>query len=178
MKEIKLIDSKPLFDHPWAQIYLDIVEIGGIHHKYFYLVSPEDAVVTLGITSKNEIILTRQYRHPIGQIIYDLPGGRLEPGENPLEGARREFEEETGFFPGHIERLGYYNQFPGMIRAATNMFFARDLIPTRQNLDEGEELKVILMPVGEVMELIMEEKIIDGSLQLAVLMASQKGLLK
>jgi ADP-ribose pyrophosphatase len=92
------------------------------------------------LTSAGEIVLTRQYRHPVGRVIYDLPAGSLNPGESPLEGARREFEEETGYYPNHIEPLGYYNQFPGVLRAATTLFFASDLLPTHQHLDEGEEL--------------------------------------
>jgi 8-oxo-dGTP pyrophosphatase MutT (NUDIX family) len=63
-------------------------------------------------------------------VIYDLPAGHLAPGEDPVQGACREFEEETGYYPRHIEKLGYYNQFPGVLRAATNLFFASDLLPT------------------------------------------------
>jgi ADP-ribose pyrophosphatase len=110
-------------------------------------------------------------------VIYDLPAGRLEPGEDPCEGARREFEEETGYYPNRIEKIGYYNQFPGTLRAGTNLYFATDLTPTRQRLDEGEELETVLMPVSEVLRLILEGEFIDGSLQLGVLLAYQKGLL-
>jgi len=53
----------------------------------------------------------------------------LNPGESPLEGARREFEEETGYFPRRIEPLGTYNQFPGTLVAFTHLFFATDLGP-------------------------------------------------
>jgi ADP-ribose pyrophosphatase len=101
----------------------------------------------------------------------------LNPGEDPLNGARREFEEETGFYPQHIERLGYYNQFPGTLRAATNLFFACDLQPTRQNLDEGEFLEIVFKPVEEILDMILAGEIIDGSLQLGILLALAKGLL-
>ncbi len=172
----KVISSHALFDHPWVQIVQDVLEVHGQQVNYFYLASPVEAVATVGLTSDNQIILTRQYRHPIGRVIYDLPAGRLNPGEDPLEGAKREFEEETGYYPGHIERLGYYNQFPGTLRAATNLFFAKDLQPTRQNLDPGEFLEVVFMPIAQVLDLILSGSCIDGSLQLGVLLALQKGL--
>src|SRR4030042_2614714 len=121
MIDYKVISSQILFDHPYAKVILDTLEYGGNQHPYFYLTSPVDAVATVGLTDKGCIILTRQYRHPIGQIIFDLPAGHLEPGEDPIHGARREFEEETGYFPRHIEQLGYYNQFPGVLRAATTL---------------------------------------------------------
>lgn len=178
MTTYRIINSQVLFDHSWARVVVDTLEADGKSRPYFYLESPVDAVATVGLTAGGEIILTRQYRHPVGQVIYDLPAGRLEPGEDPLEGARREFEEETGYFPNHIEKLGYYNQFPGTLRAGTNLFFATDLTRTGQHLDEGEELETVFMPVGEVLDLIKSGELIDGSLQLGVLLAHCRGLLQ
>jgi ADP-ribose pyrophosphatase len=177
MSDYKLVSSQTLFDHPWVQIIHDLLEHQGQEINYFYLASPVEAVATVGLTADRKIILTQQYRHPVGQVIFDLPAGRLNPGEDALSGARREFEEETGYYPQHIERLGYYNQFPGTLRAATNLFFACDLQPTRQNLDEGEFLEIVFKPVEEVLEMILTGQFIDGSLQLGVLLALSKGLL-
>jgi ADP-ribose pyrophosphatase len=175
--DYRIVKTKILFDHPWARIIVDTLQHHGIEQPYFYLTSPVEAVATVGLTSHGEIILTRQYRHPVGKIIYDLPAGRLDPEEDPIDGARREFEEETGYYPNHIEKLGYYNQFPGTLRAATNLFFAKDLMPTHQKLDEGEELDIVFKPISEVLSMILQDKIIDGSLQLGFLMALQKGLI-
>ena len=177
MFDYKLISSQVLFDNPYARVILDTLEYAGVQRPYFYLTSPVDAVATVSLTHEGCIILTRQYRHPIRQIIYDLPAGHLEPGEEPIQGARREFEEETGYFPRHIEKLGYYNQFPGVLRAATNLFFATDLVQTNQHLEPGEVLETVHKPVNEVIEMIINGNIIDGSLQLGVLLALQKGLL-
>jgi ADP-ribose pyrophosphatase len=177
MMDYKLINSKILFDNPYAKVIVDTLEYDGVQRPYFYLTSPVEAVATVSLTAEQCIILTRQYRHPIGMVIYDLPAGHLEPGENPLDGARREFEEETGFYPANMLKLGYYNQFPGVLRAATNLFFATDLLPTKQNLEPGEILETVHVPVKEVLRMILEGQIIDGSLQLGVLLAMQKGLL-
>jgi len=177
MSDYKIVSSQTVFDHPKARILVDTLEQQGKQRTVFYLVSPVEAVATVALAPGGELILTRQYRHPVGRVIYDLPAGRLNPGEDPLAGARREFEEETGFYPCHMENLGYYNQFPGTIRAATNLFFASDLLPSRQNLDEGEELEIVMKPVQEVLAMILAGELIDGSLQLGVLLALQKGLL-
>jgi ADP-ribose pyrophosphatase len=177
MFDFKLINSQILFDHPYARVIVDTLEYQGEQHPYFYLTSPVDAVATVSLTEEGCIILTRQYRHPVQQIIYDLPAGHLEPGEDPIQGARREFEEETGFFPCHIEQLGYYNQFPGVLRAATTLFFATELVRTIQHLEPGEVLETVHKPVDEVVKMILDGKIIDGSLQLGVLLALHKGFL-
>jgi ADP-ribose pyrophosphatase len=173
----KVVETQVLFDHPWARVVVDILDCEGVSKPYFYLESPVDAVATVGVTEANEILLTHQYRHPIGRMIYDLPAGRLEPGEDPLQGARREFEEETGYYPRHMEPLARYNQFPGTLRVFTSLFFARDLVPTQRRLDPGEELDVVCLPVSEVLKRILRGDLIDGSLQLGVLLAYYKGLL-
>jgi ADP-ribose pyrophosphatase len=177
MFDFKLIRSQVLFDNPYAKVMLDTLEYGGVERPYFYLTSPVDAVATVSLTSTRCIILTHQYRHPVGRVIYDLPAGHLEPGEDPIQGARREFEEETGYYPRHIEMLGYYNQFPGVLRAATNLYFATDLVKTTQHLEPGEILETVHKPVAEVHQMILHGDFIDGSLQLGVLLALQKGLL-
>jgi ADP-ribose pyrophosphatase len=177
MMDYRVVQSQVLFDHPYARVILDTLEYDGSQHPYFYLTSPVDAVATVGLTDEGCIILTRQYRHPIGQVIYDLPAGHLEPGEDPVQGACREFEEETGYHPGHIQKLGYYNQFPGVLRAATNLFFATHLVKTHQNLEPGEILETHHIPVAQVVKMILNGNIIDGSLQLGVLLALQKGFI-
>jgi ADP-ribose diphosphatase len=173
--EIKIIRSKTLFDNPYAKVILDTLEYDGIEHDYFYLTSPVDAVATVSLTGNGCIILTRQYRHPIRKVIFDLPAGHLEPDETPLNGARREFEEETGYYPRCMQKLGYYNQFPGVLKAGTNLFFATDLVKTHQHLEPGEVLKTYHVPVQKVLDWIGRGKIIDGSLQIGVLLALQKG---
>ena len=175
--EVHILDSQVIFERMNVRILVDTIESAGRTRPYFYLEGTTGAVATVGVTRDGQLVLTRQYRHPIRQVIYDLPAGRLNPGEDPLDGARREFEEETGYYPEHMENLGEYNQFPGTLRVATTLFFARDLRLTHQNLDEGEELDVVLKPVGEVLSLIANNQYIDGSLQLGVLLAHLKGLI-
>jgi len=177
MIDFRIVASETLFDHPWVRILKDTLEFKGVQRPYYYLASPVEAVATVGLAPGCKIVLTRQYRHPIGRVIYDLPAGRLNPGEDPIEGARREFEEETGFHPNRIQKLGYYNQFPGTLRAATNLFFASELTQAEQHLDDGEYLEIVLMAVKDVLEMILEGAFIDGSLQLGVLLALYKGLL-
>ncbi len=177
MMNFKLLRSQVLLDNPYARVIVDTLDFDGVERPYFYVTSPVEAVATVSLTDLGCIILTRQYRHPVGQVIYDLPAGHLEPGEEPLDGARREFEEETGYYPNHMQKLGYYNQFPGVLRAATNLFFATDLVQTSQHLEPGEVLETVHKPVEEVLQMILSGELIDGSLQLGVLLALQKGLL-
>ncbi len=177
MEEVKILSTKVLFEHPVVRIVVDSVEVDGHRQRLIYLDSNINAVATLGVTDDNQILLTRQYRHPVRKFIYDLPAGKLNPGETPMDGARREFEEETGYVPQEIFHLTTYNQFPGMLRANTHLFFARHLLKTQQHLDEGEYLEVAAWPVQKVLDGVLAGDFIDGSVQLAVLLALQQRLI-
>jgi ADP-ribose pyrophosphatase len=175
MVDFEIIHQKIVFEEPWAKLVVDTLLHRGKTRPYYYLISPTESVAVVGITSKQEVILTYQYRHPVRRYIFDLPAGGLLPGETPLTGARREFEEETGFYPNSLNKLGYFNQFPGSMKAGTHLFFAKNLIPTQQNLDPNEELTIVFKTANEILDLIKRGQLIDGSLQLGILLALQLG---
>ena len=177
-EDYTVVSRQMILDHPRVQIIADTLSYRGRQRPYLYLESPSQAVSVVALRSDGCIVLTRQYRHPIRAVIYDLPGGRVEPDEAPADGARRELEEETGYHAGRLELLCRFNQFPGSIKATTTIFFATDLTFTRQNLDEHEELEVVPMPIPDVLDLILRGAAYDGSLQLGVLLAAHKGLLQ
>lgn len=171
-----LVESRVLLDHAFVRMLGDTLEYQGRRRPYYYLESPVESVATLALTENREILLTRQYRHPIREVIFDLPAGRLSPGEDALAGARRELEEETGYRAGTLVPLGRFNPFPGSLKVTAHLFFATDLTPTLQRLDPDEELDLVLMPFDEVLAGVLNGEFIDGSLQMAMLLAAQKGL--
>ena len=176
MDDWQLKDRKVVFDHPWVRIIVDTLARGELHKPYILIESPVDAVATVAITAAHEIVLTRQYRHPVERVITDLPAGRANPGEDPLVAARRELEEETGYRPGKLVALGKANPFPGSLKVNMHLFFASELSPGQQHLDDGEELEVHLRPFDEVYAEVLEGQHIDAALQWGALLARAKGL--
>lgn len=176
MDDWKIAERKVVFDHHWVRVVQDTLTRNGVSKLYYSLESPVDSVATVAVTADHQLVLTRQYRHPIRQIIFDLPAGRAEPGEDPLEGARRELEEETGYRAGSILPLATFNPFPGSLKVKAYLFFAMDLTPGEQHLDPGEELEIHLRPFDEVYAEVIAGQHVDAHLQMGVLMARTRGL--
>lgn len=176
MQRWEVTEQKVLFDHQWVRLIVDTLAREGVSRPYFYLESPVDSAAAVAVTPAREIVLVRQYRHPIGQTIYDLPAGRMEPGEDPLEGARREMEEETGYRAGRMILLATLSPFPGSLKVTQYLYFADQLTPGEQRLDPGEELDIVLRPFDEVYAEVLAGQHLDGALQIGVLFARAKGL--
>lgn len=178
MDNWQVLTTTYLLDTPWVKIIQDRLchRGSGVERDYYYLSSPNDAVATVALTDDDCVLLTRQYRHPLRKVIWDLPAGAMKPDESPVEAAARELGEETGYRASEMRQLAYFNQFPGSMKVGTYLFFARRLTWIGQDLDPGEELEVVAMPFGEALEMVLNAKVLDGSLMLGLLMVAQKGL--
>jgi ADP-ribose diphosphatase len=108
------------------------------------------------------VILIRQFRLAAGGFIYEIPAGKLFPGEDPHLCAERELEEEIGYRAGKIERLETFFTAPGFTDEVMHLFLATGLTKTKQNLDHDEVLEVIEMQLEEAMARIRDGTIRDA----------------
>ena len=122
---------------------------------------------------KNDmLILIKQYRHAVGEYIWEIPAGTLNPDEDPLECAKRELAEETGYSANMREKLGEITPVPGNSDERIHIFFAADLVQTEQNLDEDEVLNVHEIKVSEALEMIYKGVIQDSKTIAGLFMAT------
>ncbi len=177
MDNWKTIAREVVYHQPYADVVIETLARGEERIPYYVLECPYDAVATLALTNDNKLIVLREYRHPIGEIIYNLPGGRAEEGEPLAESAARELREETGYSAERIEPLGRYNPMPGSLRLTIYLFFASQLTQGAQSLDIYEEVEVHLLDIDAVYSQVLSGQHIDVGLQLAVMLARSKGLL-
>jgi ADP-ribose pyrophosphatase len=116
------------------------------------------------------ILIERQYRHAAGQFLYELPAGRIEPGEAPLAAAKRELIEETGFRAKKWSRLVRYYASPGFLSETMQVFLAEDIRPGVAEPEEDEKITLHHIPLSELLAQIHAQKILDGKTILSVLM--------
>ncbi len=100
------------------------------------------------------VVLTRQYRYPIDGYLLEVPAGTMNPGESPLDCARRELEEETGMVGEDFTWLSQIHILPSYTDERIHVFLARGLRPSRQNLDDDEIIQVVRYPLERVMAMI------------------------
>jgi ADP-ribose pyrophosphatase len=128
----------------------------------------------LPLFADDRIALVRQYRHPAGTELLEIPAGRIEPGESPAECAAREITAEVGARPGHLEMLAEFFSTPGFCEEKLHIYLATDFTPTSQNLDPDEVIEVVYLTLTEALRLIERGEIVDAKTIIAILLASNR----
>lgn len=148
----KILTSRYLSDHPYFRARVDSYQTssGKIVDPYFVVELPP-SVVVMGITEDNEVLVVRQYRHPVQEYLIELPGGFIDNDETPQLAAEREMLEETGYSFSFFHYLGFSAANPGVLNNFSHFFVARGgKKAAEQSLDQNEEIEVISMPLDEV----------------------------
>jgi 8-oxo-dGTP pyrophosphatase MutT (NUDIX family) len=128
----------------------------GHEHPRVRVESP-DWVNVIALTAGSELILIRQYRFGIEAGTLEIPGGCVEPGEEPAAAAARELEEETGYVPGRLEPLGFVHPNPALQPNRCHSFLALDCERRHEGRqDAGEDILVELHPRADVPRLVLE----------------------
>ncbi len=143
------------------------------NHTIREVVEHPGGAVVLGVLPDEKIILIKQYRYPIDKFIYELPAGKLDPGEDPMVCAMRELEEETGYRAGKIDLLTYIYTSPGFCSEKLYIYLAWDLQKKEQDLEEGEVLSVEYKTIDEAVEMILNGEIVDAK-SIAGIMVGEK----
>jgi len=109
----------------------------------------------VALTKNNEVVLIRQYRHGVQDILWEIPGGVVEDGEEPLAGIRRELLEETGYTASEFIQVGKLYPNPAFQTNTVYYFLALDAEKvTGQSLDDGEDIEVHLVPLDSLIEMV------------------------
>jgi ADP-ribose pyrophosphatase len=173
-----LLSSKVVYQGPLFRVQHDkLIEPGGRQNERD-VIRHNGSVVILAIDSSKSkrdpwIVLERQYRHAANQFLWELPAGKLEPGEEPLAGAQRELAEETGYRAKKWRPLVEYYASPGFLGESMKVFLAEGLQPGETNLEEDENIELRLVKLSELLKMIEKGAILDGKTLTSVLLYSR-----
>jgi ADP-ribose pyrophosphatase len=133
---------------------------GTVHHRET-VVHP-GAVVIVGLLDPERVVLIRNYRIAVDEELLELPAGTIDPGEDPLETARRELAEETGFRAENFRRLTEFWVSPGILSERMHLFLATGLEPGRAAPEAGEQIQTLVVGWEEALAMIDQQKIRDA----------------
>jgi ADP-ribose pyrophosphatase len=174
-----LLSSETVFEGPLFRVLRDrLVEPGG-KDATRDIVRHNGSVVILAIDNvKNKrdpwVVIERQYRHAAGRFLWELPAGKLEPGEDALMGAQRELAEETGYRAKKWKPLVEYYASPGFVGESMKVFLAEGLVAGDPHPEEDEQIAFRLVKLSELVKLIELGAILDGKTLTAVLLYARK----
>ena len=161
----KILESRNLF----PKFRMDSCELPSGKPYKAYVFEFDAWANVVALTKHNEVVLVKQYRHGVQEILLELPGGVVDSGEDPLEGAKRELMEETGYSAGNIIEVGRLYPNPAIQQNTLFCYLATDVEwAGEQHLDEAEEIEVQLIPLDELIEMARQGKFLHA-LNVAVL---------
>lgn len=160
MKE-KLINSEVKFKGQILELRLDTVELPNNKIATREVVRHPGAVSIVAFDGQN-VLLVRQYRHPVQEVLWEIPAGKLDLGEEPLACAKRELHEETGYKAGEWKLLSNFFTTPGFSDENMFLYLATKLEEGEQCLDEDEFLSLERVPLEKALEMVVNGEIKDA----------------
>lgn len=158
----KQLSSEQVFEGRFLKVRRDTVSLPDGGEAYREFIRHPGAVAVLALTDDGRLVMERQYRYPAAQTFIEIPAGKIDPDEPPADTARRELLEETGYQASQWRYLGKAFPCIGYADEVIHYYLATGLTLSARQLDEGEFLEVMLLPVDEVQAMSLDGRITDS----------------
>ncbi|GHU65656.1 ADP-ribose pyrophosphatase [Clostridia bacterium] len=168
--EEKTMSSEMIYQGAIINLRRDEVTVKDGRTSYREIVEHGGGVVILGVTKEGRIPMVRQYRKAPEKVVFELPAGKLDPGEDPLAAARREFREETGYTAEEVKHVSAFYPTIGYSTELLHIYFASGLTAGETDFDENEALETEEYEPGKLYKMIGEGVIDDGKTLIALLL--------
>lgn len=169
--DIKVIQSDCVFQGKVFDVHIDQIETPTGRTQRIDYVKHAGGATIIPVDDKDLILFVRQYRHPSGEVLLELPAGSLEADEDPESCARRECREEVGMAPAELEHLGGTFLAPGYSSEYLHYFLAKGLSPAPLPPDEDENIEIIRLSWEEVIQKITRNQIRDAKTVTGIFLA-------
>ena len=165
----KKLSEQTLYEGKVFTVHRGTVELPNGREAVRERIGHNGGAGVLPLDEDGNIYLVRQYRYGIDRELLEIPAGKLEPGEDPMEAARRELTEEIGFLPEEITSLGQLEPSPAYLGEIDYLFLGRGLTPCKAALDEDEFLEVIKLPFDDALQQVLDGTLTDAKTQIAIM---------
>ncbi len=162
MSEEKTLSSQLIYDGRAVRLRVDTVRLASGRETRREIVEHSDCVAIVAVDGDNNVLLVKQFRKPVEKELLEIPAGGIDPGEDPVAAVRREMQEETGYLPRKVERLGGFYSTPGYCTEYLYLYLATDLVPSQLHAEDTESIRLAPVPISEIPQLIASGDICDA----------------
>ena len=162
MKPEKVVSSKKVFEGQALTVRVDTIDKVSGERVTREIVEHNDCIAAVVLDGKGNVLLVRQFRRAAGKPLLEIPAGVVEKGEKLEDCVRREMQEEIGYLPGKISRLGGVYAAPGYCTEFMNLFLCQDLKASRLIAEDTDEIEVVTVPLSQIQDMIEKDEICDG----------------
>ncbi len=162
MVQEKTLSSQLIFEGRAVKLRVDTVEMPGGRKTTREIVEHSECVAVVAIDAESNVILVSQFRKPVEKELLEIPAGGIEPGEDPVAAVRRELREEIGYLPRKVDRLGGFYSAPGFCTEYLYLYLATDLVPSPLQAEDTENIRLVRVPVSQILSLITSGTICDA----------------
>lgn len=160
LKETRL-DGEVAYDGSFLKVTRDRISLPDGAETYREFIRHPGAVVILPVFDDGSVLLERQFRYPLDQVFIEYPAGKIDPGEDPLECARRELQEETGYTASEWQFVCSIHNAIAYSDEHLDLYLARGLTAGEAQLDDGEFLETFRASVPEMLAMIRNGQVTD-----------------
>lgn len=158
----KTLSSQLVYDGQAVKLRVDTIKLPNGRETKREIVEHRDCVAIVAIDGNNNVLLVNQFRKSVEKELLEIPAGGIDTGEDPLTTVRREMQEETGYLPQKVERLGGFYSTPGYGTEYLHLYLATELAPSQLYAEDTESIKLVRVPVSQIPALITSGRICDA----------------
>jgi ADP-ribose pyrophosphatase len=171
MKPEKVVSSKKVFEGRAVNLRVDTIDKPSGERITREIVEHSDCIAVVVLDDRDNVVLVRQYRRAADKMLLEIPAGCVEPGEALEDCVKRELQEEIGYLPGKITKLGGFYAAPGYCTEFMHIFLASYLKESRLVAEDTDEIEVVRVPLSKIPGMIDNGEICDAKSVAGLLMA-------
>ena len=161
-KPEKKVATKQIYQGRAVKLRVDSVKRASGTTTTREVVEHSDCIAVVALDAQGSILLVRQFRHAVDRFLLEIPAGGIDTGEEPVDAVRRELQEEIGYFPQKIDKLGGFYSTPGYGTVYLHCFVASGLVPARLVAVDTDDIELVRVSSVEVPRLIASGEICDA----------------
>lgn len=171
--EEKTLSSEKIYNGKIINVRVDTVELPEHKYQKREIVEHSGGVTIAAYTENKKILLVKQFRKPAEEVLWELPAGKLEFGEDPKTCAIRELKEETGYEALNVKHLNSFYTSPGFCTEIIHLFMATEMTKGEVNLDDGEYVEFFEIDMQEAINMIKTGQIKDSKTITGILLLKE-----